>query len=109
MAYNMPMEFIETPVFTDLILKLLPDDDYAALQQKLAANPAIGDLIPGGGGIRKVRVRRPGTGKRGGLRVIYYWITADDQILLLLAYAKAKQENLTPAQVEELRELVKDL
>ncbi|WP_245801131.1 type II toxin-antitoxin system RelE/ParE family toxin [Pollutimonas bauzanensis] len=109
MAYDMAMEFIETPIFTDQILKLLDDDGYAKFQQELAANPAIGDLIPGGGGIRKLRVRRPGTGKRGGLRVIYYWITADDQILLLLAYAKAKQGNLTPAQVEVLRELVKDL
>lgn len=103
------MEFIETPLFTRQILALLPDDDYAALQQDLAANPEKGDLVPSGGGIRKVRSRRPGTGKSGGIRVIYYWITAEDQILMLLAYAKAKQENLTPAQIEELRILVKDL
>jgi|SRR5690625_232133 len=103
------MEFIETPLFTSQVLKLLPDDDYAEFQLELAVNPSLGDLIPGGGGIRKVRVKRPGTGKRGGLRVIYYWLTDDDQILLLLVYAKAKQENLTPAQVDELRALVKDL
>lgn len=47
--------------------------------------------------------------KQGGLRVIYYWITADNQILMLIAYAKAAQENLTPTQVEVLRALVKDL
>jgi hypothetical protein len=103
------MEFIETPLFTRQILDLLPDDDYADLQQELADDPQKGDLIPSGGGIRKIRCRRPGTGKSGGIRVIYYWMTAEDQILMLLAYAKAKQENLTPAQIEELRALVKDL
>jgi hypothetical protein len=103
------MEFIETPLFTRQILELLPDEDYAELQRSLVRNPGQGDLIPGGGGIRKVRFRRPGAGKQGGLRVIYYWITADDQILMLIAYAKAVQENLTLAQVETLRALVKDL
>lgn len=103
------MEFIETPLFTRQILALLSDEDYAELQLALAKNPRQGDLIPGGGGIRKVRFRRPGAGKQGGLRVIYYWITADDQILMLIAYAKAVQENLTPTQVEVLRALVKDL
>lgn len=109
LAYNQAMEFIETPVFTRQILGLLSDDDYADLQQMLAADPAMGDLIPSGGGIRKVRCRRPGVGKSGGIRVIYYWITAENQILMLLAYAKAKQENLTLAQIEELRVLVKGL
>lgn len=103
------MEFIETPLFTKQILDLLPDDEYAELQVILAANPQRGDLIPSGGGIRKIRHARPGTGKSGGIRVIYYWITAEDQILMLLAYPKAKQENLTPAQIDELRTLVKDL
>ena len=103
------MEFIETPLFTRQILDLLPDEDYADLQEELAANPQKGDLIPGGGGIRKIRCKRPGTGKSGGIRVIYYWITVEHQILMLIAYPKAKQENLTPAQVEELRALVKDL
>jgi len=103
------MEFIETPLFTRQIVDLLPDDDYAELQQILATNPRRGDLIPSGGGIRKVRHARPGMGKSGGIRVIYYWITAEDQIMMLLAYPKAKQENLTPAQIEELRALVKEL
>jgi hypothetical protein len=103
------MEFIETPLFTRQILDLLPDDDYAELQRTLAVAPESGCLIPSGGGIRKVRYRRPGTGKSSGIRVIYYWITAEDQILMLLAYAKAKQENLTPVQIEELRVLVKGL
>ena len=103
------MEFIETPLFTRQILELLSDEDYAELQLGLAANPRRGTLIPGGGGLRKVRFRRPGSGKRGGIRVIYYWITAEDQILMLLAYAKAVRDNLTPAQVGTLRSLVKDL
>ncbi|GAA0778438.1 type II toxin-antitoxin system RelE/ParE family toxin [Castellaniella ginsengisoli] len=103
------MEFIETPMFTRQILELLPDEDYAELQLALAENPRRGDLIPGGGGIRKIRFRRPGAGKQGGLRVIYYWIAADDQILMLIAYAKTAQENLSSAQIEILRALVKDL
>lgn len=103
------MVLIETSVFTKQIKSLLPDDDYRELQQSLLEDPACGDVIPGGGGIRKVRHARPGTGKSGGLRVIYYWVIDDDQILMLLAYPKSVRDNLTPAELAELRTLVKDL
>ena len=63
------MEFIETPMFTKLIIELLPDDSYRLLQDDIAKNPQAGDLIPGGGGIRKLRIAHPGKGKRGGARL----------------------------------------
>jgi len=103
------MEFIETSVFTKLITAMLPDDDYRLLQDDIAKNPQLGDLIPGGGGIRKLRFALPGTGKRGGARLIYYWQTSRGKIYMLLAYAKAKKENLEPEQVAILKSLVKEL
>lgn len=103
------MEFIETPVFTKLITELLPDDSYRLLQDDLAKNPQAGDLIPGGGGIRKLRFALPGKGKRGGARLIYYWQASKDKTYMLLAYAKAKKENLEPAQITILKALVKEL
>jgi len=103
------MEFIETPVFTKLIATMLPDDDYRLLQNDIAKNPQTGDLIPGGGGIRKLRFALPGRGKRGGARLIYYWQTSKYKIYMLLAYAKAKKENLEPEQVAILKSLVKEL
>ena len=67
------MEFVETPTFTRLILPLMKDDDYAELQVALAKRPEIGKVIPGSGGIRKARWGGSGRGKRGGLRIIYFW------------------------------------
>ena len=68
MAYSAPMEFVETPTFTRLVLKLMADDDYAAMQAALARRPDLGKIIPGSGGIRKMRWAGSGRGKRGGLR-----------------------------------------
>jgi hypothetical protein len=67
------MIFIETPVFPENMLVLMPDDSHAELQTFLAAQPDDGDVIQGTGGLRKVRWALPGKGKRGGARVIYYW------------------------------------
>ena len=102
------MTFIETPVFTKRIGGLLPDESYHELQVALALRPDTGALIPGGGGLRKVRWHVPGRGKRGGLRVIYYWVTADETIYMLLAYAKSRQDDLTPAQIRTLRNVVEE-
>ncbi|OZI48331.1 type II toxin-antitoxin system RelE/ParE family toxin [Bordetella genomosp. 4] len=103
------MEFIETPVFTRLITALLSDEEYAGLQSLLIENPEKGDLIRGGGGIRKLRYGRQGVGKSGGIRVIYYWISEAHQIYMLAAYPKSKQANLTSGEIAVLRELVKEL
>lgn len=106
---NDNMEFIETPLFTKLIIELLPDNSYRLLQEDIAKNPLAGDLIPGGGGIRKLRFAIPGKGKRGGARLIYYWQSSKSKTYMLLAYVKAKQEDLEPAQKEILKALVKEL
>ena len=103
------MEFIETQTFTRLVLELLTDDEYAALQRVLVENPERGDVIKGGGGIRKLRHALPGRGKSGGVRVIYYWLRNDGQIYMLLIYPKSKKDTLTDRETALLREFVKDL
>jgi len=99
--------FLETPVFTRQIRELVEDDQYRELQSILVARPDAGDLISRSGGLRKIRIAASGRGKRGGARVIYYWVVAKDQIFLLLAYAKNAQEDLTEEQVKTLRALVR--
>lgn len=103
------MEFIETPTFTRLLADLLSDEEYRALQNVLVENPARGDILKGGGGIRKLRHALPGRGKSGGVRAIYYWIKDDHQIYMLLIYPKSKKDTLTDQETALLRELVKEL
>lgn len=103
------MEFIETPTFTRLLMELLTDDEYAVLQRALVENPERGDVIKGGGGIRKLRHALPGRGKSGGMRVIYYLLREDGQIYMLLIYPKSKKDNLTDRETALLREFVKEL
>jgi hypothetical protein len=107
MAYAGTMIFIETSVFTKEIKRLLPDEDYRMLQTALMYRPDAGDMIRGGGGLRKVRWHLPGMGKRGAMRVIYYW-APPDTIYMLLPYKKTDQEDLTPEQLKFLRALVKE-
>lgn len=102
------MELIETSTFTRQITALLSEDDYGAFQSRLAANPHIGALIGGGGGIRKIRVAVGSRGKSGGARVIYYWAVRRDLILLLYAYPKNVSADLTPKQVAQLSKVVKE-
>lgn len=102
------MEFIETPVFTTEVRRLLADEEYRGLQLALALRPQQGVLIRGSGGLRKVRWKAKGKGKSGGVRVIYYWLTEEDTIYLLMAFEKSAQANLTPAQVRTLSKLVQE-
>lgn len=101
------MVFVETSIFTKEIKRLLPDEHYRMLQTALMLKPDAGDLIQGSGGLRKVRWSLPGRGKRGSLRVIYYW-DPPDVIFMLLPYGKTDQEDLTPQQLKLLRALVKE-
>ena len=103
------MEFIETPTFTRAITSLLADDDYAHMQIALVQNPSLGDVIRGGGGLRKLRYAVSGRGKRGGIRVIYYWLKDESQIYMLLAYAKSVKDTLNAQELAVLSELVKEL
>jgi mRNA-degrading endonuclease RelE of RelBE toxin-antitoxin system len=103
------MKFIETAVFTKQISVLLPDDHYRELQKELIFNPDAGDIIKHSGGLRKIRWRSAGKGKRGGIRVIYYWLVSEDQIYMLLAYSKNEKDDLTATELKILRQLVEGL
>lgn len=102
------MIFIETTLFSKTIQALLTDDEYRELQGALLESPARGDLIAGGAGLRKLRWARRGAGKSGGLRTIYYWAVAQDQILMVFAYPKSKMENLTDKQLALLAKVAKE-
>src|SRR5512139_3379167 len=102
------MIFIETPIFTREVQTLLPDDSYGKLQQAILVRPEAGNLIPGSGGLRKLRWNLPQAGKRGSLRIIYYWDTPSDTIYMLLAYKKSRQEDLTQEQFRILSRLLKE-
>ena len=97
------MIFIETPIFTEDLLKLLSDDEYSEFQQYLAEHPTAGEVIQQTGGLRKIRWGARGKGKRGGVRVIYYHVMANAQIRLLLIYKKGIQDDLTSEQKNILR------
>lgn len=98
--------FFETSVFTRQVTALLSDDEYAALQQALAQNPKEGDVIPGSGGLRKLRWGAQGRGKRGGARVIYYYVFSREQFYMLLIYGKNEQDDLSAEQLRALRKAV---
>jgi mRNA-degrading endonuclease RelE of RelBE toxin-antitoxin system len=100
------MVIIETPIFTRKLKTLLPDDEYRKLQHELVLRPDAGDIIPGSGGIRKLRWGGSGRGKRGGFRVIYYWFPQKDVILMLLMYPKSKQDDLTSDQLKTLKRII---
>lgn len=108
MAYSQGVWFIETPVFSNQLYGLLSDDEYRALQLAITLRPEQGALIQGSGGLRKLRWAGHGTGKRGGLRVIYYWDRAEELIYLLFLYSKGEQQDLTPHQLKLLRSIVQE-
>jgi mRNA-degrading endonuclease RelE of RelBE toxin-antitoxin system len=95
--------FVETAVFTRRVQEHLNDDEYAELQFFLADRPEVGKIIKGSGGIRKLRWAGSGRGKRGGLRVIYYWWVASERISMLTVYSKNERDDLTAEQLRRLR------
>jgi len=101
--------FIELPAFERHRDDYLDDDSFAQLQIVLMVNPVAGDLIEGTGGLRKVRFADPrrGKGKRGGLRVIYYYWTGGPEFWLFTLYDKDEMTDLKAKQREALKELVK--
>ena len=99
------MIFIESPVFTRLVTALLSDDSYAEFQHFLAMQPDAGDLIQGTGGLRKIRWAVRGRGKRGGVRVIYFYASARRQMRMLLIYRKGVKDDLSAAEKKVLRAL----
>jgi hypothetical protein len=102
------MEFIETPAFTRYFSSYLNDDEYRELQNRLAAGPELGDVMPGTGGFRKLRWADPrrGKGRRGGLRVIYYYFPGEQQIWLMTLYGKDEASDLTAKQRQALKNAI---
>ena len=101
------MIFVELPVFTRVAAGLFDDDALQGIQEILLTDPEAGDVIPGGGGLRKLRVPLPGRGKRGGARVIYYWWARREHCYLVYAYAKNDQSDLTREQLKQLARIMK--
>ncbi|MCP4896077.1 MAG: type II toxin-antitoxin system RelE/ParE family toxin [bacterium] len=101
------MKFVETSIFTKQVEKLLPDEGYRTLQSALMFRPGAGAVIRGSGGLRKIRWRLPSSGKRGGLRTIYY-CDRPDTIYMIFMYKKSDQDDLTPEQLRTLKELAEE-
>ena len=91
-----PITVVETQLFARAAEKLWSEPELAELIDHVAHNPETGDVIPGTGGVRKLRWSRSGSGKRGGARVVYFYYRPDRPLYLLLAYAKAQATDLTP-------------
>lgn len=109
MPYTAPVySFIETKLFTRLSSELLSDDQMLELQAALIANPQAGDVVPGSGGVRKLRWKAPGRGKRGGYRVIYFAKLAQGHIWMLTIYPKNVAENIPPHVLRQIRKEIDD-
>jgi hypothetical protein len=96
--------FVETKLFTKLVQEYFSDDEYAALQQSLIVNPKAGDVIPGSGGVRKLRWGVAGRGKRGGVRVIYFLRLRQGEIWMLTLYAKNVSDNIPANVLKKIKE-----
>jgi len=99
---------VETLMFVRLSAELWSDDDRAAFVAFIAANPDAGDVVPGSGGLRKVRWGRAGRGKRGGVRVIYYNRLTQGEIWLLLIYGKSAQDNIAAHILRQIKEEIEN-
>jgi len=100
--------FIETRLFTRLVTQYLSDDDYSQLQRLLSRNPDAGTVIPGSGGVRKLRWPTRGRGKRGGYRVIYFVRRARGVIWLLTIYPKNVADSIPTHVLKRIREEIED-
>lgn len=102
------LEFIETPLFTKILDRYLDDDEYRELQMHLNEHPESGKIVPGSGGVRKLRWAAAGRGKRGGLRIIYYLRLGRGHIWMLTLYGKNVRDNIPGHVLKELREAIED-
>ncbi len=105
MTHHWTVIFIESQVFTKQVQELLTDDEYAEFQQYIALNPDAGPVIEGTGGLRKVRWTVAGSGKRGGVRVIYFHVSVQAQVQMLLIYRKGVKDDLSAGEKKMLRKL----
>jgi mRNA-degrading endonuclease RelE of RelBE toxin-antitoxin system len=99
---------VETPTFVDDAKRLWSEEERGAFCSWLAGNPEAGSLIPGSGGLRKVRWTRSGSGKQGGVRVIYFTRISEEEIWLLVIYSKAVKGNIPAHILKSVREEVEN-
>jgi hypothetical protein len=109
MAETAPVTVVETPEFLSVTRNLMTEEERALLVDYLAHNPTAGEVIKGTGGVRKVRWRLEGRGKRGGARVIYFYHSADVPLFALTAYAKNVRADLSQRDRNDFRQLAKIL
>lgn len=109
MTGSPPVTVVETPEFLAATRKLMPEEERSLLVDYLAHNPQEGDLIPGAGGVRKLRWGLEGRGKRGGARVIYFYHSPNLPLFALTAYAKNQRDDLTQDQRDGFRQLAKSI
>jgi hypothetical protein len=102
------LTFVETPLFTRLVTTYLSDEEYGKLQEALHDDPEAGEIIPGSGGVRKLRRALPGRGKRGGLRVIYYLRRHQGVIWMLTLYPKNVAESIPSHILRKIRKEIED-
>jgi hypothetical protein len=100
------MKIVETSLFTRQVRTILSDDEYRELQNTIIRQPDRGDIIQGGGGLRKIRWQGSGKGKRGCSRTIYYYFKSDETVLMLFIYKKSDQDDLSSEQIHILKCLV---
>ena len=100
--------FVESSSFEKTRPAYLDDEEYSSLQQYMIQNPEVGDVVPGSGGVRKLRWQRAGMGKRGGLRVIYYVRYAPNEFWMLTLYTKSKFDNVPSHILKQLLEVFRD-
>ena len=101
--------FTEHPIFTKRITELLSDEEYREFQSDLAANPQTGDVVPGLGGLRKIRLALPGRGKRGGARVLYLLFLNAETVFLLYVFTKGEFGDLPPNKKRVIKALVEEI
>lgn len=99
---------IETPTFSRLSADYWTESERGAFVSFIAANPEAGDVVPGSGGVRKVRWGYAGHGKRGGVRVIYYNRLADGEIWLLMIYGKSVRSTVAPQVLRQIKEEIEN-
>jgi hypothetical protein len=104
-----PISVIEVEPFLSRSAAIWSDDERSTFIDFIARNPLAGRIIPGTGGVRKIRWSRAGLGKRGGARIIYYFYNANRPVYLLTAYAKARQPDLTPGQKRVIIAIVEEI
>lgn len=103
------LEFVEVSRVSTIRDKYFSDGEYHLLQLFLMANPGAGSVIPGSGGVRKLRWGAEGKGKRGGLRVVYFWIASDSRVFFITVYRKSEVSDLSPGAIKQIRKLIREL